>query len=243
MSSPESNNLIEKASLLRHTSHTVEETTFSESPQSHPELVPLPLLVDVISFDHTTVDALLNLLRSMGCNVRQSHFNPTDLGSLSDARTSEFVCFAGDAESILNNRILERYRTVCPRATLTVGSSTLNLKLASKLIQHGAKAFFEIPASQDQIREEIGWLISFVSEQRANIRQEITHFQNYCTLTNSEIEVLRKMLEGCANKQIAQSLSIGLRTVELRRSKIMRKMQAKTISQLVYYVHKSGVCV
>ncbi len=243
MSSPESNNLIEKASLLHHTSHNVEDAAYSESSQSRSELVPTPLLVDVISFDHTSVDGLLNLLRSMGCNVRQSHYNPTDAGAFSDARTSEFVCFAGDAESILNNRVLERYRTVCPRATLTVGSATLNLKLASKLIQHGAKAFFGLPASQDQVREEIGWLIQSVSERRANIRQEITHFQNYCTLTNSEIEVLRKMLEGSANKQIAQLLGIGLRTVELRRSKIMRKMQAKTISQLVYYVHKSGVCV
>ena len=243
MSSPESNNLIEKTSIHRHPSHNGEELSFSESGQSRSEPIPTSLIVDVISFDHTSVDGLLNFLRNLGCNVRQSHYNHTDAGGLSDARSYEFVCFVGDAETILSNRILERYRTVAPRSTLTVGSATLNLNLAARLIQHGAKTFFQLPASQDQIREQIGWLVSSVSERRASIRQEITHFQNYCTLTNSEIEVLRKMLEGCANKQIAQTLGIGLRTVELRRSKIMRKMQAKTISQLIYYVHRAGVCI
>ncbi len=89
----------------------------------------------------------------------------------------------------------------------------------------------------------IGWLITCVSQKREGIREQISHFQNYCTLTNPELEVLRKMLAGYANKQIAQMLGIGLRTVELRRSKIMRKMQAKNISQLVYFVYKSGVVV
>ncbi|MEM6330592.1 MAG: LuxR C-terminal-related transcriptional regulator [Planctomycetota bacterium] len=55
-------------------------------------------------------------------------------------------------------------------------------------------------------------------------------------LTDAENEVLDAMLDGLANKQIAQSLQIGLRTVELRRSKIMRKMQAKSLAELVKFV-------
>ncbi len=236
MNSSELNKSVDNTSVLHHPSHSINNTE-EDSGIDHNQT---PLLVDVISLDHTSVDGLLSLLRSMGCNVRQSHFNPTDANSLSDARTSEFVCLVGDSEVIINSGILQRYKTLCPRATLVVGSSSLNLKTVSSLIRGGAKTFFELPARQDRLMEDIGWLITSVSEKRVGIREQITHYQNYCSLTNPELEVLRKMLSGCANKQIAQMLSIGLRTVELRRSKIMRKMQAKNISQLVYYIYKSG---
>lgn len=56
------------------------------------------------------------------------------------------------------------------------------------------------------------------------------------TLTPAEEQVLEAMLVGMANKQIAQALEIGLRTVELRRSKIMRKMDAKSLAELVKLV-------
>jgi FixJ family two-component response regulator len=44
---------------------------------------------------------------------------------------------------------------------------------------------------------------------------------------------MRKMLEGLPNKRIASDLDIGLRTVELRRSNIMKKMGAGSLAELV----------
>jgi FixJ family two-component response regulator len=61
------------------------------------------------------------------------------------------------------------------------------------------------------------------------------------SLTRAEKQVLDAMLEGMANKQIAQLLQIGLRTVELRRSKIMRKMEAKSLAELVRLVCEADV--
>jgi FixJ family two-component response regulator len=68
----------------------------------------------------------------------------------------------------------------------------------------------------------------------AEMRARLEH------LTPAENEVIEAMLDGLANKQIAQRLSIGLRTVELRRSKIMRKMQAKSVAELVKFICMSG---
>jgi two-component system response regulator FixJ len=48
-----------------------------------------------------------------------------------------------------------------------------------------------------------------------------------------EMSVLRRLLEGHPNKRIATDLNIGLRTVELRRANIMRKMQAASLPELV----------
>ena len=52
-------------------------------------------------------------------------------------------------------------------------------------------------------------------------------------LTEDEREVFRRLLAGHANKRIAVDLDIGLRTVELRRANIMRKMQATSLPDLV----------
>jgi two-component system response regulator FixJ len=47
------------------------------------------------------------------------------------------------------------------------------------------------------------------------------------------MSVLKRLLEGHPNKRIATDLDIGLRTVELRRSNIMRKVQATSLPDLV----------
>jgi FixJ family two-component response regulator len=53
------------------------------------------------------------------------------------------------------------------------------------------------------------------------------------TLTENERDVFRRLLAGHANKRIATDLELGLRTVELRRANIMKKMQATSLPDLV----------
>ena len=48
------------------------------------------------------------------------------------------------------------------------------------------------------------------------------------------------MLAGKTNKAIAVELDFGLRTIELRRANIMRKMQADTFADLVRMVMLAG---
>lgn len=70
-------------------------------------------------------------------------------------------------------------------------------------------------------------------QERSYLAELRTRLQS---LTEAENSVLDAMLIGMANKQIAQKLQIGLRTVELRRSKIMRKMGAKSLAELVKFI-------
>ena len=72
------------------------------------------------------------------------------------------------------------------------------------------------------------------SEQRDTIRKKIA------ALTESEKAVLEKMVEGIPNKQIARRLDMGLRTAELRRSQIMKKLNATSLAEVVRYVMIAG---
>jgi FixJ family two-component response regulator len=53
------------------------------------------------------------------------------------------------------------------------------------------------------------------------------------SLTAREREVLELVARGRANKVIAQELHLSQRTVELHRSRVMEKMGASSLAQLV----------
>ena len=55
-------------------------------------------------------------------------------------------------------------------------------------------------------------------------------------LTEREIEVMDLILAGKLNKQIADVLNISIKTVEVHRGRIMDKMEARTVAELVQAV-------
>ena len=52
-------------------------------------------------------------------------------------------------------------------------------------------------------------------------------------LTSREYEVMMILVSGGSNKVIARKLNISPNTVELHRAKVMKKMQADTLPELV----------
>lgn len=55
-------------------------------------------------------------------------------------------------------------------------------------------------------------------------------------LTQREREVLDLIIAGKLNKQIADILSISIKTVEVHRARVMEKMEARTLAELVQRV-------
>jgi FixJ family two-component response regulator len=108
-----------------------------------------------------------------------------------------------------------------------------DVPMAVKAMQEGAFTFLEKPCQEQELWHAI---------QQALEREKLEHPQRLeraeteariSTLTEDELEVFRRLLAGHANKRIAADLDIGLRTVELRRSNIMKKMQATSLPDLV----------
>ena len=61
------------------------------------------------------------------------------------------------------------------------------------------------------------------------------------TLTCREREVLTHIAEGLLNKQIADKLGIGVRTIETHRERIMRKLEIHTVAGLTKYAIAQGM--
>lgn len=63
----------------------------------------------------------------------------------------------------------------------------------------------------------------------------------YETLTGRERQILHMAAEGFSNSQIADQLVISPRTVETHRSKMMRKLNLKSHTDLIRYAIKRGI--
>jgi FixJ family two-component response regulator len=108
-----------------------------------------------------------------------------------------------------------------------------DVPMAVRAMQMGAVTFLEKPCQEQELWQGIRQALDREQEQHPQRKQRAEVEERLATLTPDETVVLRKLLEGLPNKRIAADFDIGLRTVELRRSNVMRKMQANSLPELV----------
>jgi len=63
----------------------------------------------------------------------------------------------------------------------------------------------------------------------------------FAVLSPREREVLQLMAEGCATKEIADKISVSVKTVETHRKQIMDKLNIHNIAQLTKYAIREGL--
>ena len=101
-----------------------------------------------------------------------------------------------------------------------------DVNTAVKAMQLGAFDFIQKPFDPEALLEKVV-KANEVFEDRMCI------LSNYHILTAKEKLVLEQVLLGLKNKDIADSLCISIPTVEAHRSKVMKKMQATSLPELV----------
>jgi DNA-binding NarL/FixJ family response regulator len=62
-------------------------------------------------------------------------------------------------------------------------------------------------------------------------------------LTRRELEVLQLLAEGHTNKSMAEVLGISVKTAETHRARLMRKLQLKSVAELVRYAIRERIVV
>ncbi len=70
-----------------------------------------------------------------------------------------------------------------------------------------------------------------------HIRQEDDGADWICVLTPREREVMDLLVEGRANKVIADRLGISIRTVEVHRARVLSKLGVRNAVELVWRMH------
>ena len=116
-----------------------------------------------------------------------------------------------------------------------------NVATAVAAMKQGALDFIEKPFNDQLLLDCIhNALAEDVVRRRARARrQELMH--RFDTLTPREQDVLRWVVRGLSNRQIAKLLNLSRKTVEVHRAKVMQKTRADTLSQLIRMAMAIGI--
>lgn len=109
-----------------------------------------------------------------------------------------------------------------------------------RAMKGGAFDFLQKPFNDQELLDCVQRALVRSREQRAD-RAERTELQRrYDSLTPREREVLALILSGKINKQIAGDLGIAEKTIKVHRGRVMEKMQASSVADLVRMAQKLG---
>ncbi|WP_079436805.1 response regulator transcription factor [Zoogloea sp. LCSB751] len=111
-----------------------------------------------------------------------------------------------------------------------------DVPMAVAALKKGAVDFIEKPFNDAELLRLVTQCLTKEQESRARRRQDAEVARRLDQLTQREREVLELIIAGKLNKQIADVLGISIKTVEVHRARVMEKMAAQSLAELVQNV-------
>jgi two-component system, LuxR family, response regulator FixJ len=165
-------------------------------------------------------------LRVTGFNAAQAFLDAYD-GSpgcmLLDVRMPEINGLA------LQQMLLERGIQL----PIIVLSGHGDIPMAVTAIKNGAMDFLEKPFDDALLLHRVKLGLRQACELQQHKQQQDQTRNRYDSLSRREKEVMALVVTGRANREIAEDLGISPKTVEVHRSRVMAKMQAQSLPELV----------
>jgi two-component system response regulator DctR len=107
-------------------------------------------------------------------------------------------------------------------------------------VKRGAHDFVEKPFSNNSLVDRIETALQASAQTLLWQRDRQRTGAALAELTEREREVMRLVVEGRANKLIADALGISVRTVEVHRARVFEKMKVKSAVELANLLRHSG---
>jgi FixJ family two-component response regulator len=189
-------------------------------------------IVWIVDDDEAVCDSLGLLLKTIGLDARTFPDGKSFLEAFDDELPSCVVVdlrMPGMSGLELQDALHQK-RSMVPIIFIT-GHGTVDS--AVHAMRAGAIDFLQKPFDDQELLDTIQRAIRLDRDSRESLSEREILVERYATLTNREREVMGLVVEGHANKVMAYDLEVSERTIEIHRSRVMKKMEANSLPHLV----------
>jgi len=194
-------------------------------------------IICVVDDDPSVQRVLERTLTSAGWRVQMYASGPAFLDAFDPDRPG---CLILDLRMPRMNGLTVQEKLMTMGSTLPIIFLTAfgDIPTAVQAIQAGAVDFLEKPFSNQQLLRLVEQALEQDAQLRAQRQRYVEREARLAHLTPREREVLDLVVAGDTNKEIAAQLHIGLRTVEMHRQKVMRKLGARSAVDLMHLLYE-----
>ena len=163
----------------------------------------------------------------------QSHVNAIEFLKVYDPEPAGCLILDVRMPRMSGLELLEKLHEDGNSVPIILATAHGDVPMAIQAMKQGAFDFHEKPIDNKAFLESVGRAIEYRKAQVAGEEDEIAARAAYASLTPREEDVYRLVVDGAMNKQIAYELDISQRTVEVHRAKVMGKMGARNLADLI----------
>lgn len=112
-------------------------------------------------------------------------------------------------------------------------SGHADVPIVVRAFKAGAHDFLEKPYNEQQLLDSVQQALGGLGERRSGSRCHGELQERLAGLTPRERDVLLPLVQGYTNREIAERLEISVKTVDLYRARVMKRMRAERHADLV----------
>lgn len=191
--------------------------------------------VFVVDDDHAMRDAVTGLMHNAGIACRTYPSAQAFLDALGNAERDVGGCLVLDIRmpGMDGLELQDALTQIGVDLPIVFISRYGDIPTVVRAMKNGATDFLALPADGGVLRDRIATALEADVARRERRRQLAELRTRTATLSPRESEVFERVSTGQANKAIAIDLGISERTVEIHRSRVMKKMMANNLAELV----------
>ena len=115
-----------------------------------------------------------------------------------------------------------------------------NVPASVRAMKWGAVDFFEKPLNHGELLDAVERAVKQDAEDREQRSDRVEARLDFEVLTPRQFEVMTCMVDGMPNGEIAQELEISDKTVKIHRARVMKKMEAGSLADLMRMARNTG---